>query len=112
MRLTIKQLLGSAAILCLSVPMWGRSERTYTAEWTATGTTTVQNTQIMPGTYMLKARQDQKTLDIIQDGKVIAEVPCHWVQLPKKAENTEVDSNHNQIVQVEFAGSNEAIQVE
>jgi hypothetical protein len=114
MRLTTKQYLGALAILFLAVPIWARSEnaRSYTAQWFNSQAMTIGNTQISPGDYSLKARQDENMLNIMRDGKVVAQVPCHWIQLPKKAEDTEVTSNKSQIVQVQFAGTTEAIKVD
>lgn len=114
MRLSAKQYLGALAILFLAIPIWARpdSTRTYTANWSASQVTTIGHTQIKPGDYQLEAHENQNTLDIMRNGKVVAQVPCHWTQLPMKAPNTEVDLNNNQIVRVEFAGNTEAVQVQ
>jgi hypothetical protein len=108
-----KQFLAGTAILFLAAPIWARPEgsRTYTAEWYATQATNIGNIRIKPGQYTVEARENENTLDILRDGKVVAQLPCHWIELPKKAEDTEVDTNNNQIVQVEFAGKTEAVQV-
>ena len=111
MRYSAKQFLGGLAILFLVFPVWARPDKTYTAEWDASQTTKIGNTQIKPGIYKIEARENQNTLDIVRDGKVVAQTPCHWIHLAKKATDTEVDTNHNQIVEVEFSGKTEAIRV-
>lgn len=111
MRCSAKHYIGGLAILILALPVWARPNKTYTAEWDASQATTIGNTQIEPGTYTVEARANQNTLDIVRDGKVIAQAPCHWIQLPRKAEDTEVDTNNNQIVEVEFSGKAEAVRV-
>jgi hypothetical protein len=111
MRCSAKQFLGGLTILFLALPVWAHPSKTYTAEWDATEATMIGNTQIKPGTYKVEARANQSTLDIVRDGKVVAQTPCHWIQLPKKATYTEVDTNHNQIVEVKFNGKTEAIRV-
>ncbi|MGA8872331.1 MAG: hypothetical protein WB460_14385 [Candidatus Acidiferrales bacterium] len=111
MRWSAKQFLGGLAILVFALAVWARPDKTYTAEWSTSQATMIGHTQINPGTYKVEARENQNTLDIVRDGKVVAQTPCHWVQLPKKAEDTEVDTNHNQIVKVEFSGKTEAIRV-
>lgn len=111
MRCSAKQFLGGLAILFLAFPVWAHPDKTYTAEWDASQATMIGHTQIKPGTYKVEARENQNTLDIMRDGKVVAQTPCHWIHLTKKAADTEVDTNHNQIVEVEFSGKTEAIRV-
>jgi hypothetical protein len=112
MRRSTKQFMGGLAILIMALSVWARPDKTYTADWAASQATMIGNTQINPGTYKVEVRQNQNVLDIMRDGKVIAQTPCHWIQLPQKAGDTEVDTNHNQIVQVEFRGKTEAIRVD
>lgn len=76
------------------------------------GTATIGETQLKQGDYELKVEDNAKNLRITQDGKLIAQVPVHWIQLPKKSHDTEVDLTKNQVTEVEFAGSNEAVQVQ
>ncbi|HEX4077017.1 MAG TPA: hypothetical protein VHX49_16575 [Candidatus Acidoferrales bacterium] len=111
MRRSAKQFLSGLSVLFLALPLWAGNTKTYTAEWDASQATTIGNTQIKPGTYKVEAHPDQNTLDIVRDGKVIAQTPCHWIQLTQKASETEVETNHNQITQVEFAGKTEAVSV-
>ncbi|HTW22660.1 MAG TPA: hypothetical protein VMD78_03620 [Candidatus Baltobacteraceae bacterium] len=111
MRWSVKQYLGGIAVLCLALPVWARPEKPYTAEWDLSQTTTIGNTQIKPGTYTVEARANENTLDVLHDRKVVAQVPCHWIQLPQKASETEVETNNNQIVQVQFSGKTEAVTV-
>jgi hypothetical protein len=111
MRWSVKQLFGGLAILVFALAVWARPDKTYTAEWDNSQATMIGNTQIEPGTYQIQAHENQNTLDIVRNGKVVAQTPCHWIQLPKKAQDTEVDTNGNQIVQIEFSGKTEAIRV-
>jgi hypothetical protein len=111
MRRSAKQFLSGLTVLFLALPLWAGNNKTYSAEWEASQGTTVGNTQIKAGTYTVVAHPDQNTLDIVSGGKVIAQTPCHWIQLPQKATETEVETSNNQITQVEFAGKTEAISV-
>lgn len=106
-----KQYLGGVAILFLTFAVWARPDKTYTAEWDNTQDTIIGNTKIEPGTYTIQARENENTLDILQGGKVIAQLPCHWITLPKKAADTVVETDHAQIVEVEFQGKIEAIRI-
>jgi hypothetical protein len=102
-----------AAIVLMVLPVWAKpkSERTDTADWSPMQPVTVGQTEIQPGDYTLKAQESGTMLEVVRDGKVVAEVPCHWVELPKKASNTEVDTYGNTMTKVEFAGRIEALQI-
>jgi hypothetical protein len=108
-----KQYFGGLAILALAFPIWARpqSTRTFTADWTADQAMKIGSAQIEPGDYTLQSRENSNTLDVMQNGRVVAQLQCHWVEQQKKAVNTEVDTDNNQIVRVEFAGKTEAIQI-
>lgn len=95
------------------LPIWAKpkAERTDTASWQPLDAVTIGTMQIQPGDYMLRAQESGKTLEVLHDGKVVAEVPCHWIELPKKAANTEVSTNENKVTQIEFAGRTEALQI-
>ena len=71
----------------------------------------VGTADVEPGSYSLKAQSNSSSFEIMQNGKVVAQVPCSWITLPKKAASDEVDMDNNKIVQVEFAGKTEAIKV-
>jgi hypothetical protein len=111
MRWSAKQFLGGLAVLVFALAVWARPDKTYTAEWDTSQPAMIGHTQIKPGTYKVEVRANQNTLDIMRHGKIIAQTSCHWIQLPKKAQDTEVDTNNNQIVEVEFSGKTEAIRV-
>jgi len=110
MRWSAMKCLGGLAIVFLAMPVWARPDKPYTAQWQLSAATTIGNTQIKPGMYTVRAYAKQNTLEILRDNKVIAQLPCHWIQLPQKASETGVETNaNNQIVQVEFSGKTEAV---
>jgi hypothetical protein len=112
MRWSVIKYVGGLTVLSLALPVWARPDKPYTAAWQLTAATTIGNTQIKPGVYTVQAYAKQNTLEILRDNKVIAQLPCHWIQLPQKVLETEVETNpDNQIVQVEFSGKTEAISV-
>lgn len=104
--------LGAAALLMV-LPIWAKPkpDRTDTANWEPIEAVTVGTTQIQPGDYTLRAQESGKMLEVLHEGKVVAQVPCHWIELPKKADNTEVSTNDNKVTQIQFAGRTEAIQI-
>jgi len=103
----------TGAVLLIVLPMWAKpkADRTDTATWQPLDTVMVGTTQIQPGDYTLRAQESGKLLEVLHAGKVVAQVPCHWVELPKKAANTEVSTNNNKVTEVEFAGRTEALQI-
>lgn len=113
MRMNWKAYFLGAAMLLLVLPIWAKpkADRTDTAQWTPLQTVTVGNTEVKPGDYTIRAQESGKMLEVLHDGKVVAQTPCHWVQLPKKAENTEVSTNDNKVTQIQFAGRTEALQI-
>jgi len=108
MRLKINQLLCAITLLTLAVPVWARTHST-TAY--SDGTTTIAGTQLKAGDYELKVEDNGTELRVTQDGKLVAHVPVQWIQLPNKAKNTEVMIDNNQIIEVQFGGETQAVQI-
>ena len=101
------------AAVILTAPVWAASASSHkdSAAFDAAQATTIGNTHLQPGHYTFEAREDQSRLNVLKNGKVVATVPCHWVQLQKKANNSEILSNNNQVNEVKFGGRTEAVQV-
>jgi hypothetical protein len=78
--------------------------------WGLHETKTIGSAQVKPGNYLFRAAEDQSELEIIQDGKAVARVPCSCIHLMKKAPESEIEILNNQVTQVQFAGRREAIQ--
>ncbi len=102
-----------AAMLVLTAPVWAASTSSHKDSTSIDfgRATTIGNKQLQPGRYTFEANEDQTQLNVLENGKVIATVPCHWVQLQKKANNSEVLSNKNQVNEIRFGGRTEAVQV-
>jgi hypothetical protein len=113
MRTNWRGYLLAAAVLLIVLPMWAKpkAERTDTATWQTVEAVTVGTTQIQPGDYTLRAEESGKMLEVLHDGKVVAQVSCHWIELPKRAADTEVSTTNNKVTEVEFAGRTEALQI-
>jgi hypothetical protein len=103
-----KKYLVVFAFSLITLPVW--AAHTDSLSWNPVQSMTIGTTQVMPGNYQLRAEEGQSNLEVIHDGKVVATVPCSWMQLPSKAEYSEVQSNANQVTQVQFSGRTEAIQ--
>ena len=107
MRFRILQCFTILAVLAMAVPSWARSK---SVELHLTDPATIGTTQLQPGSYILKVDDGATQVSVVRQGKVIAEVPCHWVQLPAKPKTTEIDFTANQITEIEFGGDLQAAQ--
>jgi hypothetical protein len=106
-RLRVKSYAGVLTILLFALPAWSRTD---SAPWSVSQAATIGGTQIKPGEYQLKAEEGQGQVQVVHDGKVIAQVTCKWIQLPAKSAETEVLVNNGQVTQIQFSGRMEAIQ--
>lgn len=113
MRTNWRVYLVALGVLLMVLPIWAKPkpDRTDTAQWSPMQMVMVGSTQVDPGVYTLRAEESGKTLEVLQNGKVVAETTGHWTQLPKKAANTEVLTDNNKITQIQFQGRTEALQI-
>jgi hypothetical protein len=105
MRFRAKQTFVTFAVLALATPIWARSK---SLDFNTTEPTTIGTTQLSPGSYQLRAKENGTQVDVLKGGKIVAEVPCHWVQLDKKADQSEVLLNSNRVTELDFGGSTQA----
>lgn len=100
-------------VLLTVVPAFaaGSSMHTDTTQYDTHQTIKIGNTELQPGSYVIRAKESQPQLDILQNDKVVATVPCQWVRLNNKASESEVLSNNNQVTEVEFRGRSQAAKI-
>jgi hypothetical protein len=109
MRLSAKHYLSGLAVLALALPVCAR---TYATGLQLDHPATISGKQLGPGAYELKIANGQNQLSVVDaDGITVAEVPCHWIQLPKKSSESDVVMVKRQIVQVDIDGLAQAVQV-
>lgn len=113
MRTNLRVYLVAVAVLVMVLPIWAKPkpDRTDTAQWSTDQAVMIGTTQVEPGDYTLRAEESGKTLEVLHNGKVIAQAPCHWIELPTKAVSTEVSTDHSKVTQIQFAGRTEALQI-
>lgn len=109
MRLKAASFIGLASIALLALPVWAHTDST---TFHSDGTVMIGGTQLKAGDYQLKIQPNAGDLQVTQDGKQITQVPVHWIQLPNKPQDTEVSIDKNRVVEVEFAGKTEALQIQ
>jgi hypothetical protein len=110
MHIRPKHCFTAVALFALAIPVWARTD---TAQLTVIQPTTIGTTQLKPGDYKLEVTPNATQLKVVNtdSGQTIAQVPCHWFQLQKKPDTTEVVTNNNQVIEVDFGGKTQAIKV-
>jgi len=106
MRLNRRPLVG-LFVLLVALPVWAAHK--YTVPWTVSQPTTIGNTEVKPGDYVLSVEEDQSELQVISHGKMVARVPCYWTQLPSKAAASQVEVDNNKVTSVQFGGKTAAL---
>jgi hypothetical protein len=107
MRFRILQCVAIFAVLAIATPIWARSK---SVDLRLTDPASIGTTQLQPGSYTLKVDEGATQVSVVRQGKVIAEVPCHWVQLQARPKTTEINFTANQITEIEFGGDLQAAQ--
>ncbi len=106
----LKKYFAVVAIFAFAVVVWA-STRTDSTPYDVTQTTEIGHAQLKPGRYTIKAKESMDKLKVFHDGRVVATVPCHWVKLHQKADDSEIFSTKDRVTRVEFQGRKEAIRV-
>lgn len=108
MRNASKFLMTMAAVAALSLPVMARPE---SATMVISSPTQIGATQLEPGTYEIRASKGQDHVTVVKNGKAVADVPVQWVQLNKKAAQSEVVTSENRVTEIDFGGKTEAAQI-
>jgi hypothetical protein len=95
-------------LFILAAPVWAHTD---SIAFHSDGTTTIAGTQLKAGDYQLKIKDNATELAVTQDGKVVANIPVQWIQLPAKPASTEVITQNDKIVEVDFGGKTQAVKV-
>jgi hypothetical protein len=105
MKLNWKNTIGGLALLAMALPVWARTD---SVQFVTTQPTTIDGFSLAPGSYNLKADDSTNQVTVEQNGTVVTQIPCKWVQLPQKPDHSEVISNASKVTQLEFSGKTEA----
>jgi hypothetical protein len=98
------------AVVTLAVPSWAAHRDTIT--WTVTDTATIGSNTLPAGEYQIRADEGANQLEVLRNGSVVATVPCRWIQLDKKSQDSEVITNSNSVEEVHFSGRTEAVKID
>jgi hypothetical protein len=110
MRIQARYYVTALALFGLALPVWAHTD---TAHLSVTDPTMIGGTQLKAGDYRLEIKDNQTQMTVVDTttGKTVAEVPCHWIQLPNKPDATDVVMRQNQVTEVDFGGKTQAVQV-
>jgi hypothetical protein len=86
--------------------------RTNVATLTFQRTVRLGATTLDPGTYNIRGDDAANKVEFEKDGKIVAQVQCHWTQLDVKSPADEVIMNNDAIQQIRFEGRTAAAQIE
>jgi hypothetical protein len=109
MRIRFCDVLLAAAILAIVAPTWGRTD---TATLSFQKPVHVGSAMLDSGNYQIRADESSKQLEIEKDGKIVAQVPCHWIQLDSKSPADEVIVSKDTVQQIRFEGRTAAAQID
>ncbi|MGA8765661.1 MAG: hypothetical protein WB559_01475 [Candidatus Acidiferrales bacterium] len=114
MRIRATRTFAALAVLLLAAPVFAAKNASgaNSATYEIHEPTTIGQIQLKPGQYSLEAVDGQNELSILQHGKVIGKVPCHWIQLPAKPPTSQVLSDQGKVTQVSFKGNLQAVQLD
>ncbi len=101
MKIRYSDLLFAAAVLTMAAPAWAHTD---TATLTFDKSVHIGSTMLDPGSYKVRGEENSAQLEVERNGKVIAQVPCHWIQLDKKSPGDEALLNNGTIQQIRFGG--------
>ena len=109
MRIRVSSLFIALSALLITIPAW--AAHVDATEFTPATQTTIGTASLSPGSYELRAQEGSNQLQIVQNGKVISEVPCQWEQLPQKAHDSEVLTSNNVVQEIHFSGRTAAVKI-
>ena len=106
MRLRAMHYLPVLAVILLAAPVWAHTE---SVQLQLIHSATIAGTHLSPGHDDFKVKDSAKEVNVVENGNVIAQVPCKWIQLTRKNPYSDVQFNKNQITELDFSGKNEAV---
>jgi len=106
MKIHWANVVGGVALLAMGVPVLAHTD---SVEFSATHSTMIGGYKLAPGVYEFKADDSKNQVTVeAEDSGVVTKIPCKWIQLPAKANNTEVLSDDSGVTELTFAGKTEA----
>jgi hypothetical protein len=107
MKIRYYDLLLATAVLTIAAPAWARKDN---ATLTFDKTAHVGSTMLAPGSYQVHAEENGQQVEFVKDGKVVAQIPCHWIQLNSKSPSDEALVDNDAIQEIHFEGRTAAAQ--
>jgi hypothetical protein len=110
MRNRYYDILFVAGLLTITAPLWG--ERTDVANLRFEKPVHFGAKTLDAGDYVIRGPESSKQLEVVKDGKVVAEVPCHWVQLDQRSPADEALMKNDSVNEIRFEGRTAAAKID
>jgi hypothetical protein len=107
MKIRYYDLLLATAVLAIAAPAWAHTD---SATLTFDKSAHIGSTMLAPGSYQVRAEENGKQVEFEKDGKVVAQIPCHWIQLSSKSQNDEALVDNDAVQEIHFEGRIAAVQ--
>jgi hypothetical protein len=104
------RLLAVAVILLLALPTFAAKVNSTTH--TFTHPVTIGATQLKPGTYTFRAADGASEIEIVQGETVMGKAACHWVKLPAKADESDLETEAGKVTAISFRGNDQAVRID
>jgi hypothetical protein len=109
MKIRYCDLLFASAVLTMAAPAWAHTD---TAMLTFDKSVHIGTTMLDPSSYKVRADENASQIEVERNGKVVAQIPCHWIQLNSKSPSDEAVIDNDSIQQIRFEGRAAAAQFE
>ena len=107
MKIRYYDLLLATAVLAIAAPAWAHTD---TATLTFDKSAHIGSTILSPGSYQVRAEENGTQIEFTKDGKVVAQIPCHWIQLNSKSQDDEALVDNDAVQEIRFEGRTAAAQ--
>jgi hypothetical protein len=107
MRIRASYIVAAIFAVSLAVPVWARP-KSVTVD--VDEPTLISGARLSPGEYQIKFQDNANQVTVVQEGHVVAQVPCQWVELPNKAADSGTIFSDGRITEIDFGGQTKAIQ--
>jgi hypothetical protein len=107
MKIRYYDLLLATAVLAIAAPAWAHTD---TATLTFDKSAHIGSTILSAGSYQVRADENGTQVEFTKDGKVVAQIPCHWIQLNSKSQNNEALIDDDAVQEIRFEGRIAAVQ--
>jgi hypothetical protein len=109
MRIRYYDLLLASAVLAIVAPAWAHTD---TATLIFDKPAHIGSTVLDPGSYKVRAEESGSQVVVERNGRIVAQIPCHWIQLNSRSPTDEAILDNDTIHEIRFEGRTAAVQID